>query len=926
MKFKNLLKALIVSAFICSQVVIAQVGSPAVSSGVRFEQYPVELSTGLPQVSIPLYSMPTRSKDINLDISLSYHQSSISRKGFRSGNCGRGWYLSLGGVLQRENKDGVVYSFNFMGYSGKVMVNWTSNGGAARITENKGPQITASTVYSGTTLQSVTFYDNKGYKYVFATKDFVNVTVDDDDPDPTNDVIIAANLSLQLTDIYDTNNNLLIHFNYNVHDEIVKINNQTRHNTINMVKDIQVPGFGSIVAEEDMLQDDFGGTFIYVGFVVNDFLGNQIKNAGFNQLLYYDNDKRMYTKNSLISASIGDQNYQFYYHPVVDNSQLLNSLYLDGFDFWGYPNVTSTYCRLNEQIIQLVDKKNVINGVLEKIQYPTGGSVVYEYESNTYSYDGATQPDLNQNGVPDPEYYFDELYPENNHNYVITELVNAINTTFSISQDQEVYVKVQGQPTPVNLGNGQIEWVAASFKLKNVTTGVIGALDPADNGENNCLGHLLNLQPGVPYQITMGTGTAPQISVYTRIRTTTPGKYWHGGGIRVKRIAFFDVNAPQDYFYSTLPQTVGPVKTMFYKYNSFANPAMSSGCLLYSNDDTSFSFISYSNVSVSDSNTNKRTDYTFYSPLDNLGDYSYGKVKVKNVYDWQNVLQQSTTYSYVTLAADSSGGGDIPYDMGWIMPSQVLTNEYLGSTLVTKENYEYDTFRNIKKKTVATSRSSESLISNYYYHLNTDGTPFTTNRVSAVDHIDELVGTTPLSTSKIVYSNTWTDTQGNNTSYLPSQVLTGKGAGTPEIKIRNNKYDRYGNILESEQEGGLKKSFIWGYNDTTIIAEISGVAYSSIPIALINAAKTASNSTNPNFNLNETNLLAALTNLRNAPEVSGGLITTYTYKPLVGVSTVTDPRGYKLIYEYDADGRQKAVKDQDGFIISENIYHTKPQN
>ena len=181
------------------------------------------------------------------------------------------------------------------------------------------------------------------------------------------------------------------------------------------------------------------------------------------------------------------------------------------------------------------------------------------------------------------------------------------------------------------------------------------------------------------------------------------------------------------------------------------------------------------------------------------------------------------------------------------------------------------------------------------------------------------MGTTPLGTSKISYSNTWTDTQGDNTSYLPSQVLSSKGAGSLEIKIRNNKYDLYGNLLENEQENGLKKSFVWGYNNTMIIAEITGIAYNSIPVSLINAAKTASNANN------EASLLTALTNLRNASQVSTGLITTYTYKPLIGISTVTYPRGYRITYEYDSHGRQKAVKDQEGNIITENIYNN-PEN
>ena len=53
------------------------------------------------------------------------------------------------------------------------------------------------------------------------------------------------------------------------------------------------------------------------------------------------------------------------------------------------------------------------------------------------------------------------------------------------------------------------------------------------------------------------------------------------------------------------------------------------------------------------------------------------------------------------------------------------------------------------------------------------------------------------------------------------------------------------------------------------------------------------------------------------------MITTYTYIPLVGVSTITDPKGNKTTYKYDALGRLVQVKDRDNNILTENEYHYK---
>ena len=51
------------------------------------------------------------------------------------------------------------------------------------------------------------------------------------------------------------------------------------------------------------------------------------------------------------------------------------------------------------------------------------------------------------------------------------------------------------------------------------------------------------------------------------------------------------------------------------------------------------------------------------------------------------------------------------------------------------------------------------------------------------------------------------------------------------------------------------------------------------------------------------------------------MMTTYTYQPLAGVTSETNPSGRTIIYEYDAFGRLKYVKDEDGNIIKEHRYN-----
>lgn len=170
---------------------------------------------------------------------------------------------------------------------------------------------------------------------------------------------------------------------------------------------------------------------------------------------------------------------------------------------------------------------------------------------------------------------------------------------------------------------------------------------------------------------------------------------------------------------------------------------------------------------------------------------------------------------------------------------------------------------------------------------------------------------------------------------LQTEVHTLKGTNAIDVtstenrKITLNKYETdgglgNGNVLEYTLENGTPVAMIWGYNKTQPIAKLENVAYASIPTATILDLQAKSNADHDNCNLpgcGEATLIAALNNLRIA--FPAAFISTYTYDPLVGITSITDAKGDTVYYKYDPFDRLQYVKDRDNNVLSENSYHYK---
>ncbi|BAV09096.1 hypothetical protein FLA_5144 [Filimonas lacunae] len=127
------------------------------------------------------------------------------------------------------------------------------------------------------------------------------------------------------------------------------------------------------------------------------------------------------------------------------------------------------------------------------------------------------------------------------------------------------------------------------------------------------------------------------------------------------------------------------------------------------------------------------------------------------------------------------------------------------------------------------------------------------------------------------------------------------------------RYDGKGNVQEQRVDNKPNEVLLWGYNNTYLVAKITGSDYDTVA-SLVNNSILQSPA-------NDAALQSELNNLRNALASTVAQVTSYTVKPLVGITSETDPSGKTTYYTYDAYNRLQLVKDDDGNIIKKHLYH-----
>lgn len=331
----------------------------------------------------------------------------------------------------------------------------------------------------------------------------------------------------------------------------------------------------------------------------------------------------------------------------------------------------------------------------------------------------------------------------------------------------------------------------------------------------------------------------------------------------------------------------------------------------------------------------KKTDTGFIKVTENKYDYFHNELGpfFNNTNNNYRIGLKLEEFFKEVIVMRTTGGGELQipdaiypslFNLGYYKlqsvkkylskSTEIIYDSYGNNPVTRITNYNYSNLihNQLTSQTTNTSFSDTLKTVFSYAHEMNNQAMIAKNMIGIPLKTETFKNGEKISTQETVYKN-W----GNNL-LAPEIIKTAKGNLPVEDRIKYTILDNTnGNPIEIEQVGGVKIIYIWGYNKTQPIAKIENATYASVQGYEANLQSLSNGA-------DEQGLIAALNNLRTV--LPNAMVTTYTYKPLVGINTVTDPKGDKQTYHYDSFNRLQFVKDAQGNILSENQYHYRTQN
>jgi len=447
-----------------------------------------------------------------------------------------------------------------------------------------------------------------------------------------------------------------------------------------------------------------------------------------------------------------------------------------------------------------------------------------------------------------------------------------------------------------------------------------------------------------------------------------------GGGLRIAQIKAGNKTRNFDYNNSGL-LLLAPFLAYWYSHSDLSYLVQLSEPLLSLTTITNGNSVGYSDVkeTVTDGVKTAMTeylynneveddgtsipDYPFYPPPTN---YTNGLVNQINYYT-DNTLVKTVDYQYNSYFSQKINGFAyypflVPNNNQYLYQSSFATDFYIewplkktetttdyvtnpNQSIIKTHNYSYNTsplFNYTYNPNPLLFVSDSTVVDNSSYVKKTFYPTDFNNAVSRAMVARNMVGTPveslELKDGKVISGQKTQYLQTPNGLILP-QIVNSLNTIAPldkntysnaySPKVFYDLYNNYGKVMQLHTLSS-QSTYLWSYDYQYPIAEIKNASLADVKTAL-------------GYDDTQIETLAA----NNAPDVSTirtkltdyfkdktAQVTTYTYKPLVGMLTATDPRGVTTYYDYDNFNRlidSYIIEDGVKKIVQSNAYHYQNQ-
>ncbi len=494
--------------------------SPTVGSLGTFGEIPVSLSTGIPNVSIPVYTF--EQGDITVPISIDYHASGIRIKD-RSGLVGAKWALNAGGQIAvndislnasfnktidifdfqryddeqkfdffKNNKQNHFapesYSYNFLGKSGDVYIDANNT----TLYVPKQNKIVIKNLESSNRKIGKVITDEFGITYYFNTKESLT-SARRTEKDLNYNAPRIYNTAFFLDKIVSPNGDE-VNFeyennNYIITDDLV---NEYEYRTIGycvgqiegQLTNLPVQLYNLRNYKSKRIKRIYGTN----GEVIFNYTDNIANNDGSGQLqnIIIKNKHKQIKKYNLLYMYNGRYNISKVdildgtnhkisdYQITYKEGKIPEDFNTRGIDFFGYQNGAGNQSlvpkmRLNNKVYGKADRyanfRHSSKGIIKSIKYPTGGSTHFEFEPNIHDTPIVVSP---------VEPYEDDGFFFSNNQYP----AGRSEIPFTVPENTYYDPNKTGRNTPIYISGFGPDWIngyytrfLSRFKLIRVDTG-----------------------------------------------------------------------------------------------------------------------------------------------------------------------------------------------------------------------------------------------------------------------------------------------------------------------------------------------------------------------------------------------------------------------------------------------------------------------